>query len=92
MKNTLQEVTPYLKHLLCDLSKTLGESICKDVFDDSLHVLKEYKDLNYIKILRPGKWIRERNTLPTSLLRGGTGLQEENSQRKINGSHIYWNS
>ena len=47
---------------------------------------KEYKDLNYIKILRPEPWTRERNILATSFLRGATGLQEnENSQRKING-------
>ena len=79
-----------LKIKISGLAETIGKAAYRDIYQDGVNIMKEYKDMQMLKMIKPQRWLKQRNPLLLSFLNGVTGVTVDNSsEKKINAfTHI----
>ena len=79
-----------LKIKISGLAETIGKAAYRDIYQDGVNIMKEYKDMQMFKMIKPQRWLKQRNPLLLSFLNGVTGVTVDNSsEKKINAfTHI----
>ena len=74
-----------LKIKISGLAETIGKAAYRDIYQDGVNITKEYKDMQTLKMIKPQRWVKQRNPLLLSFLNGVTGVTVDNtSEKKIN--------
>ena len=74
-----------LKIKISGLAETIGKAAYRDIYQDGVNIMKEYKDMQMFKMIKPQRWLKQRNPLLLSFLNGVTGVTVDNSsEKKIN--------
>ena len=84
------EFSENLKIKISGLAETIGKAAYRDIYQDGVNIMKEYKDMQMFKMIKPQRWLKQRNPLLLSFLNGVTGVTVDNSsEKKINAfTHI----
>ena len=84
------EFSENLKIKISGLAETIGKAAYRDIYQDGVNITKEYKNMQTLKMIKPQRWVKQRNPLLLSFLNGVTGVTVDNSsEKKINAfTHI----